>query len=68
MPNYQWDKPTSLGPMPSPRESHTAVTFEKGSESQLLIYGGMNGEKLGDIWILNVKTLTWKSIKPDGNI
>lgn len=67
--NYKWDRPNTFGPMPCPRKSHTAVTFTPkiGNGPQLLIYGGMNGDKLGDIWLLDVQSLTWRSIKPGGN-
>lgn len=67
--NYQWDMPTTFGSIPSPRESHTAVTFtpKNGTGPQLLIYGGMSGFRLGDIWLLDVETLTWRFIKPSGN-
>ena len=49
----QWVSPNIEGPCPSPRESHSAVTMG----SKLIIYGGMNGHRLGDLWILNVGML-----------
>lgn len=51
--SLQWVSPTIEGPCPSPRESHSAVTMG----NKLVVYGGMNGHRLGDLWILNVGTL-----------
>lgn len=48
--SLQWQCPVIEGPTPCPRESHAAVTIG----ARLLIYGGMNGRRLGDIWILDV--------------
>ena len=48
--SLQWQCPVIDGPTPCPRESHTAVTIG----ARLLIYGGMNGRRLGDIWMLDV--------------
>ena len=51
--SLQWQCPVFEGPTPSPRESHSGVTIG----SRLLIYGGMNGRRLGDVWILEVGEL-----------
>lgn len=51
--SLQWQNPVIDGPSPSPRESHAAVTIG----SQLLIYGGMNGKRLADVWMLDVGML-----------
>ena len=50
-----WERPTVYGTSPPPRESHTAVahTDSKGN-SRLIIYGGMSGCRLGDLWILDI--------------
>ena len=48
--SLQWQNPIIEGSTPSPRESHAAVTIGP----RLLIYGGMNGRRLGDVWILEV--------------
>ena len=48
--SLQWQCPVFDGPTPSPRESHAAVTMG----TRLLIYGGMNGRRLGDVWMLEV--------------
>ena len=51
--SLQWITPSIEGPCPSPRESHSAVTMG----NKLVVYGGMNGHRLGDLWILNVGML-----------
>ncbi|XP_035652466.1 host cell factor 1-like isoform X3 [Oncorhynchus keta] len=62
-----WDIPITYGVLPPPRESHTAVVYtEKDSKkSRLIIYGGMSGCRLGDLWTLDIDTLTWT--KPSVN-
>ena len=30
-----------------------------GARRQLIIYGGMNGPRLGDVWILDLNSMTW---------
>lgn len=51
----QWEIPHTHGPSPPPRESHTGVawTNKKDGTSYLVIYGGMSGCRLGDLWFLN---------------
>ena len=49
--SLQWVCPNIEGPSPCPRESPAAVTI---GTNRLLIYGGMNGKRLGDVWILDV--------------
>lgn len=53
--------PKTYGTPPCPRESHTAVAFTPmcGTSTKLLIYGGMCGKRLGDIWILDLDSMTW---------
>lgn len=53
-----WDIPITYGVLPPPRESHTAVVYtEKTSKkSRLVIYGGMSGCRLGDLWTLDIGT------------
>ncbi|CAJ0927509.1 unnamed protein product [Ranitomeya imitator] len=76
-----WDIPITYGILPPPRESHTAVVYTErdSKKSRLVIYGGMSGCRLGDLWILDigrtgglstalqnaVDTLTWN--KPNLN-
>ncbi|XP_023189701.1 host cell factor 1 isoform X1 [Xiphophorus maculatus] len=54
-----WEIPPTSCPAPPPRESHTAVMASRGGVSRLIIYGGMNGCRLGDLWILDVDSLVW---------
>ena len=50
-----WDVPSTYGSAPPPRESHTAVAWkDSASHAKLIIYGGMNGNRLGDLWILDI--------------
>ncbi|KAL7072380.1 hypothetical protein ACQ4LE_008714 [Meloidogyne hapla] len=66
-PTLWWEVPMTIGMPPSPRESHTAVHFitQTGKE-QLIIYGGMDGNRMGDVWILDLKTWTWTNPVPNG--
>uniref|UniRef100_A0A665VTY1 Host cell factor 1 n=1 Tax=Echeneis naucrates TaxID=173247 RepID=A0A665VTY1_ECHNA len=63
-----WDIPITYGVLPPPRESHTAVVYtEKTSrKSRLIIYGGMSGCRLGDLWTLDIETLTWNKPSVSG--
>ncbi|XP_010573570.1 PREDICTED: host cell factor 1-like, partial [Haliaeetus leucocephalus] len=56
-----WDIPITYGVLPPPRESHTAVVYteRESRKSKLVIYGGMSGWRLGDLWTLDIETLTW---------
>ena len=57
----QWEIPSCYGQAPPPRESHSATAcFDKdGSNPRLIIYGGMSGCRLADLWILHIDTMTW---------
>ncbi|CAG7721393.1 unnamed protein product [Allacma fusca] len=65
-----WDRPTTFGTAPSPRESHTAVSYveEDGSRPRLIIYGGMSGCRLGDLWMLHLDTMEWSKPSVSGTI
>ncbi|KAL7295574.1 hypothetical protein TKK_0011213 [Trichogramma kaykai] len=56
-----WDVPTTHGPAPPPRESHTGVAYtdKTTGKSCLVIYGGMSGCRLGDLWFLDIDTMSW---------
>lgn len=45
-----------VGQPPPPRESHTAVGYveKDGRRPRLIIYGGMSGCRLGDLWQLDI--------------
>ncbi|XP_069793528.1 host cell factor 1-like isoform X2 [Narcine bancroftii] len=63
-----WDIPVTYGTPPPPRESHTAVVYRSkdSSKPKLVIYGGMSGCRLGDLWILDVENLTWNKPEVSG--
>ncbi|CAJ1085680.1 host cell factor 1b isoform X3 [Xyrichtys novacula] len=54
-----WEIPMTSGQLPPPRESHTAVVASGGGDKRLIIYGGMSGCRLGDLWVLHIDSLTW---------
>ncbi|XP_076469600.1 host cell factor 1-like isoform X2 [Babylonia areolata] len=56
-----WDLPVVNGTPPPPRESHTCVAYgdKEGRNPRLIIYGGMSGCRLGDLWQYDVETTTW---------
>ncbi|CAL8114878.1 unnamed protein product [Orchesella dallaii] len=56
-----WDIPVTFGTPPGPRESHSAVAYvgKDGRQSKLIIYGGMSGCRLGDLYLLDIDTLMW---------
>ncbi|XP_017769059.1 PREDICTED: host cell factor 2 [Nicrophorus vespilloides] len=57
----QWEIPCTNGPCPPARESHTGVAYidKTNDKSYLVIYGGMSGCRLGDLWFLETNTLCW---------
>ncbi|KAL4646273.1 host cell factor 1-like [Arapaima gigas] len=63
-----WDIPITYGVLPPPRESHTAVVYtdRANKKSRLVIYGGMSGCRLGDLWTLDIDTLTWSKPSVSG--
>ncbi|CAG2178286.1 unnamed protein product, partial [Oppiella nova] len=64
----QWELPQIHGTPPPPRESHTAVAYVSpdGKSSKLIIYGGMSGCRLGDLWLLDIESMTWTKPIVDG--
>jgi host cell factor len=62
---YSWEIPITYGECPPPRESHTAVAWHDKAvgRSYLVVYGGMSGCRLGDLWILDIETLSWSRPK-----
>ncbi|XP_074537433.1 host cell factor 1b isoform X2 [Halichoeres trimaculatus] len=54
-----WEIPLTSGSPPPPRESHTAVVTSGRTDNRLIIYGGMSGCRLGDLWVLHIDSLTW---------
>jgi len=51
-----WVKPKVTGVPPSPRESHSANLYTQSdtNSSFLIIFGGMNGGRLGDLHMLKL--------------
>jgi len=64
----QWDVPSCYGQAPPPRESHSAVAYvdKEGNNAKLIIYGGMSGCRLADLWILHIDTMTWNKPQLNG--
>ncbi|CAL8106155.1 unnamed protein product [Orchesella dallaii] len=56
-----WEIPNVFGSMPGPRESHSAVAHSTSSRryNRLIIYGGMCGMRLNDLYIMDVDTRVW---------
>ncbi|XP_023939663.2 host cell factor 1 [Bicyclus anynana] len=56
-----WDIPLTYGQSPPPRESHSGVAYtdKSSGKSSLIIYGGMSGSRLGDLWVLDVDSMSW---------
>ncbi|XP_045913624.1 host cell factor 1-like isoform X2 [Micropterus dolomieu] len=54
-----WEIPLTSGSPPPPRESHTAVVTSGRGANRLIIYGGMSGCRLGDLWVLDIDSLIW---------
>ncbi|KAL0830204.1 hypothetical protein ABMA28_003659 [Loxostege sticticalis] len=56
-----WDIPLTFGQSPPPRESHSGVAYtdKNSGKSSLIIYGGMSGSRLGDLWVLDVVSMSW---------
>lgn len=63
-----WEIPVTYGKGPSVRESHSAVAFydDINQKNYLVIYGGMNGKRLGDTWLLDTESMMWESPKLKG--
>ena len=60
--SLQWQSPEIEGPVPPVRDSHTALTWG----NKLIIYGGMNGRRLGDVWILETDPWKWTNVTTQG--
>ncbi|XP_057665859.1 host cell factor 1-like [Diorhabda carinulata] len=63
----EWVIPQTKGSSPPPREFHTGVAYiDQKGHSFLVIYGGKNGLILGDLWVLNIETMSWIEPKTSG--
>ncbi|XP_067631694.1 host cell factor-like [Eurosta solidaginis] len=67
--NGKWIIPKTYGESPPPRESHTGVAFTSKTTNKLnlLIYGGMSGCRLGDLWLLDIDSMTWSKPRTRGH-
>ena len=65
-----WHMPTTHGEKPPPRESHTGVCYvdKTTGHPNLVIYGGMSGCRLGDLWFLDTVTMEWSRPITTGNL
>ncbi|EDO49657.1 predicted protein, partial [Nematostella vectensis] len=59
--SLHWECPQTFGTIPSPRESHTCVahTHSDGKKARLIVYGGMSGCRLGDLYQLDIDSMVW---------
>ncbi|CAF3829153.1 unnamed protein product [Rotaria magnacalcarata] len=66
--NYLWEQPIIRSTQPMERESHTCVGYrgQNDSRSKLIVYGGMNGHRLGDIWNYYIDLSQWTQIVATG--
>lgn len=64
-----WDVPVTYGVLPPPRESHTAVIYTEKTtkKSRLVVYGGMSGCRLGDLWTLDIGMVSKASLSHVGH-
>ena len=52
--------PRTFGHPPTARESHTSAVYSNGERSpKLIVYGGMSGCRLGDIYVLDCSKLSF---------
>ncbi|XP_075261582.1 host cell factor-like isoform X2 [Convolutriloba macropyga] len=63
-----WELPYVTGQPPPARESHSGVIHydEEGNSSKLIIYGGMSGVRLGDLWVLDIDNYVWSRPNTEG--
>lgn len=65
---FRWERLPRTANDPPKRESHSAVFYfdEKENRKFLIIFGGMNGARLGDLWFLDLRQLIWKQFEIEG--
>ncbi|CAF3386139.1 unnamed protein product [Rotaria socialis] len=66
--NCVWEQPMVRGTSPTERESHSCVFYRGQIENRpkLIIYGGMNGHRLGDLWSFHLDFSQWTQLTPSG--
>ncbi|KAK5848789.1 hypothetical protein PBY51_008482 [Eleginops maclovinus] len=62
-----WSIPETKGGGPSARESHTAVAYTGLGSMKIYIFGGMQGSRLGDLWQLDLDTMSWSTPETRGS-
>ncbi|XP_060101572.1 host cell factor 2 [Heteronotia binoei] len=65
-----WSIPVTKGVVPSPRESHTAIIYSRkdSGNPKMLIFGGMSGCRLNDLWELDIETMAWSKPETKGTV
>lgn len=63
-----WEQPIIRSTPPIERESHTTVYYRGQIENRpkLIVYGGMNGHRLGDLWSFHLDFSQWTQLTPSG--
>jgi host cell factor len=64
---FAWEEViTETGP--TGRESHSAVLHHNKIQDKkfLVVFGGMNGERLNDLWFLDIDELVWMQFEVNG--
>ncbi|UJR10483.1 hypothetical protein I4U23_014687 [Adineta vaga] len=66
--NCAWEQPVITNALPSERESHSCVFYRGQIENRpkLIVYGGMNGHRLGDLWSFHLDFSQWTQLAPSG--
>ncbi|CAF1332734.1 unnamed protein product [Rotaria sordida] len=66
--NCAWEQPMVRSTPPTERESHSCAFYRGQIENRpkLIIYGGMNGHRLGDLWSFHLDFSQWTQITPSG--
>jgi len=66
--SYSWEQPIVRGTPPVERESHSCVFYRGQTENRpkLIVYGGMNGHRLGDLWSFHLDFSQWTQLTPSG--
>ncbi|CAH1801413.1 unnamed protein product [Owenia fusiformis] len=56
------------GDAPNPRWRHTAVTWQQGDHTKLVVYGGCDkNQTMGDCWVYHSNSQHWEILAPCGD-
>ncbi|MCK4353499.1 hypothetical protein KAW65_08855 [candidate division WOR-3 bacterium] len=61
-----WEKLNPLGQKPEPR--HNSPTVYEPVEHRMIIFGGEGSTSLKDCWALDLDTLKWTELHPEGTL